>query len=339
MPLSTIKSTGIADSSVSSSNITDGSIVNADVNACAAIASSKLCGVAASTEFTRLEQNIALLGFKMAVNDGLTVFNLVDGVVDEFHDESGTDEGEGSNDLYNATCDFYVNSTQPTGQSLSLSAGFTTSTITEPDTSTTGTDSTPISSGFPNAPAMTTGASGCGSIGKYTVPCGITSVSVYAWGAGGGKFSGPGGGGGYAAGTLAVTASQSFDIVIGETGHPQTSICTPYSIGQGTPSLGGGGSGACSTPLGNLGGGGGGLSGIFSCNAIPGESLLANGPQVSAPSVYLVAGGGGGAIGGGGSSNGHGGGGGGVGFNAIPIDSATRGGHSGVVGTIKIEKV
>jgi GMP synthase-like glutamine amidotransferase len=44
----------------------------------------------------------------MAVNEGLTVFNLVDGVVDEFHDESGTDEAEGSNDLYNATCD-YIN--------------------------------------------------------------------------------------------------------------------------------------------------------------------------------------------------------------------------------------
>ena len=27
--------------------------------------------------------NIGLLGFKMAVNDSLTVFNLVDGVVDE----------------------------------------------------------------------------------------------------------------------------------------------------------------------------------------------------------------------------------------------------------------
>ena len=30
------------------------------------------------------EQNIALLGFKMGVNEGLTVFNLVDGIVDEF---------------------------------------------------------------------------------------------------------------------------------------------------------------------------------------------------------------------------------------------------------------
>ena len=52
--------------------------------------------------------NISLLGFKMAVNEGLTVFNLVDGVVDEFHDESGTDESE-VNDLYNATCDYYIN--------------------------------------------------------------------------------------------------------------------------------------------------------------------------------------------------------------------------------------
>jgi len=54
-------------------------------------------------------RNIALLGFKMAVNDGLTVFNLVDGVVDEFHDESGADEGEGSNDTYNSTDDYYRN--------------------------------------------------------------------------------------------------------------------------------------------------------------------------------------------------------------------------------------
>ena len=38
------------------------------------------------------EFNISLLGFKMAVNEGLTVFKLVDGIVDELHDESGTDE-------------------------------------------------------------------------------------------------------------------------------------------------------------------------------------------------------------------------------------------------------
>ena len=65
----------------------------------------------------------------MAVNESLTVFNLVDGVV-EFHDESGTDESEGSNDLYNSTDDYYINSTQPDGQSLSFSSGFTMSSTT-----------------------------------------------------------------------------------------------------------------------------------------------------------------------------------------------------------------
>ena len=70
------------------------------------------------------EFNISLLGFKMAVNEGLTVFNLVDGIVDEFHDESGTDEAEGSNDLYCATSDYYINSTSPSGVALCISAGY-----------------------------------------------------------------------------------------------------------------------------------------------------------------------------------------------------------------------
>src|SRR5210317_34459 len=89
--------------------------------------------------------NISLLGFKMAVNEGLTVFNLVDGVVDEFNDESGTDEAEGSNDLYCGTSDYYINSNSPTGSPVAgvcISAGFSTTAITEPDTSTAGTNPT-----------------------------------------------------------------------------------------------------------------------------------------------------------------------------------------------------
>ena len=108
-------------------------------------------------------QDIALLGFKMAVNEGLTVFNLVDGIVDEFHDESGTDEGEGSNDTYCASSDFYKNvsvSTTP------YSAGFGYNHRTEPDTSNPGVNTY--------------------SVGIYTVPTGVTSLDVLAWGAGGG---------------------------------------------------------------------------------------------------------------------------------------------------------
>ena len=50
--------------------------------------------------------NIGVLGFKVAVNDGLTVFNLIDGVVDEFHDNTGVDTPENSNATYDATSDF-----------------------------------------------------------------------------------------------------------------------------------------------------------------------------------------------------------------------------------------
>ena len=301
----------IGPSAVESSEIGDGTVTTDDLASTLDL-SPKTVTLPASTVTTLkrpVEDNIALLGFKMAVNDGLTVFNLVDGVVDEFHDESGTDESEGSNDLYCATNDHYVNSTQPQGVSACVSAGFTTSTITESDTSVTGTDESPSSTSNMPGPAINArGESGSGTVGKFTVPSGVSALGISVWGAGAPKFDGPGGGGGFATGTLAVTAGQAFDIVIGEAGHPQTSTCTPYSIGQGTPSLGGGGSGANSTPLGNLGSGGGGLSGVFTCNAIPQESLTSNGPSVSAPAVIMVAGGGGGAGHSGGASGGAGGG-------------------------------
>ena len=124
MPISKLKAGSLGQSSVNSDNIVDGTIVNADISPSAAIASAKVPGIATlntsistlcttasnvSAQVGKVENNIALLGFKMAVNDGLTVFNLVDGVVDEFHDESGTDEAEGSNDLYCATSDYYIN--------------------------------------------------------------------------------------------------------------------------------------------------------------------------------------------------------------------------------------
>ena len=139
MAISKIKTGSISDSAiteaklgsnaVTTGKISDGTIVNADVSPSAAIAASKTVICTSVTDTNTF--NISLLGFKMAVNEGLTVFNLVDGVVDEFHDESGTDEAEGSNDLYCATSDNYINSTQPTGVSApAVSAGFTTTSTT-----------------------------------------------------------------------------------------------------------------------------------------------------------------------------------------------------------------
>ena len=110
------------------------------------------------------EFNISLLGFKMAVNEGLTVFNLVDGIVDEFHDESGTDEAEGSNDTYCATSDFYKNQGAPSP----ISAGFSMTAITEPQTSTAGTNP----------------AQNVATFGAFTVPSSMTSVNFKIWGGG-----------------------------------------------------------------------------------------------------------------------------------------------------------
>ena len=279
MALSKIKNTGIADSSVTSAKIEDGTIVNADINACAAIASSKLSGVVTACEANNIEQNIALLGFKMAVNDGLTVFNLVDGVVDEFHDESGTDEGEGSNDTYCSSNDNYINTT-----TTPYSAGFGYNHRTESDTSNPATNTY--------------------STGIYTVPTGVTSIDIQAWGAGGG--AGPsattnpseaasGGGGGYSEGTLAVTASQVLAVAIGQAGFP---IHEPNESVAGTGGCGFRGAGPAGGPTPITGpsdahgAGGGGASGV--ATAGPGLPVSENYPAVTAPEIVIVAGGGGG---------------------------------------------
>ena len=222
------------------------------------------------------EFNISLLGFKMAVNEGLTVFNLVDGVVDEFHDESGTDEAEGSNDTYCATSDFYQNSTAP----VSISAGFTTTAVTEGDTSTAGTNPTP----------------GSGTFGTFTVPSGISAVTINGWGAGGASqaylhpcrtSASYGGGGGFFTGTLAVTASQVLSVVVGEGG--QGAVTPDPHTKHGGLGGGGGSPSTISTSNDGMGGAGGGMSGAF-VHPAASEPALSTAPQ-----AYIIAGGGGGS--------------------------------------------
>ena len=247
-------------------------ITNNDINASAAIDVSK-ANLMSSTDKTRIEQNIALLGFKMAVTESLTVFNLVDGVVDEFHDESGTDEGEGSNDNYCATGDSYNNTT-----CTPISAGFSISSITEPQTSTT----------------VTNPAQKNTTLGAFTVPTGLTSVNIQAWGAGGGQGNrtepannGGGGGGGYAEGTLAGTNGQAMRVVIGEGGRHAIAASQP-SPGKG---LGGAGGIPASVAPSDAGSFGGGMAGVFTC-AVAASPIVLTG--YSAPAAIVIAGGGGG---------------------------------------------
>ena len=223
-------------------------------------------------------QDVSLLGFKMAVNEGLTVFNLVDGIVDEFHDESGTDEGEGSNDTYCASTDNYINTS-----STPYSAGFGYNYRTEGDTSNPATNTY--------------------SVGIFTVPTGMTSLNMQAWGAGGGAApatapsegeAGGGGGGGYAEGTLAVTAGQVLAVAIGTAGYPihEPNESVAGKGGEGFRGAGSMGDRTGQGPSCGAGAGGGGASGV----ATAGPGLPSNEayPAVTAPEIVLVAGGGGG---------------------------------------------
>lgn len=123
----------------------------------------------------------------------------------------------------------------------------------------------------------------------FTVPAGITSISVKAWGAGGGggaggsaAAGGTGGGGGYVSGTIAVTPGETLTVYVGGGGAAGTrnisgggggggaysSIyrgSTPLAIAAGGG--GGGGGRATATHIGGSGGAGGGTSGVNGGNS------------------------------------------------------------------------
>jgi len=55
----------------------------------------------------RIENNIMLNSFRIAINGSLVKDNMVDGLIDEFEDESGVDTGSSSGQSYDASGDFY----------------------------------------------------------------------------------------------------------------------------------------------------------------------------------------------------------------------------------------
>lgn len=120
----------------------------------------------------------------------------------------------------------------------------------------------------------------------YTVPAGVTSITVKAWGGGGGGggggaggFGGGGGGGGYATSTLSVTPGETLDLYVGAGGIGGTFSSGGADAGGGgggggysslyrgstlltLAAGGGGGGGARAARTGGDGGAGGGSSGI-----------------------------------------------------------------------------
>ena len=96
-----------------------------------------------------------------------------------------------------------------------------------------------------------------GNVQTWTVPTGVTSVTVKMWGAGGGggSWGKSGGGGGYATSTIPVTAGEVLNVIVGGAG-----LGTAARSGGSVQRLGGFGGGGNSGP--NRGASGGGRSAI-----------------------------------------------------------------------------
>ena len=161
-----------------------------------------------------------------------------------------------------------------------------------------------------------------GSSQSFTVPTGVTSISVKAWGAGGGgggQAGSSGGGGAYASSTLTVTPGEVLSIIVGGGG----------SGGSGCNTNTGGGAGG-SGGNGNFGAGGnGGNAGNSGCSAGGGGG--GGGTFVLRNSTTLLAAGGGG--GGGGAESGGAGAGGAGGVNGNNGSCSAVGGATGTSAT------
>ena len=247
-----ITSSKTSGTSVDSSKI-NAAITNDDISPSANIAATKLdLSSVPSSQFVQANGsggtinvqgideaifNVGLLGFKMAVQEGLTIFNLVDGVVDEFNSEDGIDTAENTNALYDATSDFYTNQQAGT---------------------------------YPGSPYI---VSDFTSPGTYTAPAVTTAINLLVVGGGGGGgdghpsyTAGAGGAGGLIyLNNLPVTAGGTYSVTIGEGGE-----------GTGYPGPGTGEDGGDTTfvysPSVNIIGEGGGGAGYTSGSQRPGGS-------------------------------------------------------------------
>ncbi len=206
------------------------------------IPAGAVVGAVAQSDVDKLNANIAILGFKVAVNGSLAKYNLVDQVIDEFVDNSGIDASASSNEYVSSGVVWgSAGNNYPTGGTVTTYSGYRVHSFT-----TAGNTNFVVSS------------------------AGTVDALIVAGGGGGGSYGGGGAGGFRTKASQAVTA-QTYTVTVGDGGAK-----TPYANSQmygldggdstafGVTSTGGGGGGGNSytNPLnkgrdGGSGGGGG----------------------------------------------------------------------------------
>ena len=272
----------MATTKIRSSSIEDGQVAIEDIAGSAAAAAGtflKQDGTWAevATDTTTIEDDIALLGFKVAVAGSMAKYNLVDQTEDAFIDQTGVDAGDSTAALWNAAKYFSgtVSATLPTGGAITTDGSYTVHTFLADGVFTT------------YAPAD-------------------VDYLIVAGGGGGGSTAGTGwpgaggGGGGFRTDTGFATTAQAYTITVGDGGAAGTT--GDPSIFSTITSAGGGRGGYGNYPGAGQAGADGGSGGGGGQSLAPANAGGASAPVTSpvqgyagAYSGFYYAGGGGGA--------------------------------------------
>ena len=87
-----------------------------------AISGASLTNIPSVSDINNLINNVAMLGFKVAVNGSLAKYNLVDQVIDEFVDASGVDAAASTNESISGGV--VSGSARPTGGTITTYSGY-----------------------------------------------------------------------------------------------------------------------------------------------------------------------------------------------------------------------
>jgi hypothetical protein len=146
----------------------------------------------------QIQSNIAMLGFKVAVNGSLTRYNLVDQSIDEYFDTSGVDASASTNEVRSDVSPYYY-----------FGGSVTTPSVTE-DADATGTEGDYTWYKWTDT----------GATGSYNTDTTQDHEWLLVGGGGGGARAGGGGGaGGYRAGTtLSLIGGNAYTVTVGAGG-------------------------------------------------------------------------------------------------------------------------
>ena len=363
MARTTIRTEDVTDSEVTTAKMAVDP-TNADNLASGSVPAARLGNV----DTSGLEDDIALLGFKVASNGSLAKYNLVDQTVDDFQDTSGVDASTSTNEIRDASGKYYSGqAVDVAGSSAHTAVGAATWTC---PTGVTSADILVVSGGGGGGGAdsgnQTGGGGGGGGIVHHatytTVPAVVYDLTVGDKGVKGGSVSRLGTNGGNSSFNDNAEGSQSkMTAVGGGAGGGGSVVGNDGGSGGGGAMTEDGGTGTQADSSGGTGygndggdggpgnnggaatsGGGGGAGAVGAAGAGGGTGgaggagqLFSNFTSYGASGYFGGGGGGGGGDSGGAAGSGGGGAGGtgGSGMTAGTVNTGGGGGGGGDVST------